>query len=197
MQMNHGLPLLLGCALALGSACAGQDGADASPGGDSGALTLQPEAVVAELSASDGVAFCEMAVDLLETHDAMETNPTLACTKEGLFARFMSEEAEVATCEAARDSCLEEAGDGQDAPAPLDCASELELESCDITLAEFDTCRLAVEALFELALTTATCDMAAEKALELRATMSQGRPVECTPLTERCPLFAGLEWGME
>lgn len=208
MQLKHGLVLLLGCALAAGGACADQEGGSsaldsAADGGHTsdGTHALPAEAVVGELNADELMDFCGPVASLLSVFEDIDTNLTLLCTERGLIARFSSEDGDVATCEEVRDTCLEKAEEegaaDSEAPAPIDCVTEQGLVACDVTIADFDTCRIAADLMMALALETVACDISEEKALEMLAIKTQGYPGECEPLAERCPFLIGLEPATE
>jgi len=147
------------------------------------------------MSEEEFALFCAAARSALEAINTQSKGSTSACVGAGLQARFTGD-GEVATCEAARDACVE-SGEG---PHGSTAGELVELPTCDedeegavvlgpcaMTVLEFETCTGAIVDLMAVVEGALSCEMSMAEAAELEMTTSAPFPEECEPVQAACP----------
>ena len=159
-------------------------------------ITLAPEDVIADLETDALMVFCESASATLEAINIAGRDPGPICTGQGLAARFGGDGA-VATCEEARDACIEEMASTPvgDVFAKLGCTDESTVTSalgaCDFTVAEFDACTEAINQSMVNIQESLSCEITNEEALALQGMTNDYFPDECIPVQDACPTLFG------
>ncbi len=155
-------------------------------------VTLSPDAVASEMSDEDLLLFCEQVRDAFMAFETESASPVAYCVGAGLGAKFSPDsDGEVATCELARDACLEESmGDESSGNELPSCEfGAFGLGYCDMTVAEFQTCADAILDHITSIQTSLNCEMSQEDAAEVEATAGDVSPEACGPAEAACPML--------
>ncbi|MGB0589641.1 MAG: hypothetical protein ACPGU1_08190 [Myxococcota bacterium] len=158
------------------------------------AIEVETETLVADLDEETFSDFCAIALSTLTRMGSLRDAPKYSCTGEGLYARFSpGADNELATCETARDACLESSEPHSPSP-PVTCdeASLQQADTCLITIAQYEACITGLDQIFAMIDTTLSCDITLEQALEFQSLYNSPSPEVCDPVAEGCPLLADV-----
>jgi hypothetical protein len=159
---------------------------------DVGLLAALPgSTLISSLSKSELVAFCEHREAFYQEFLALQTDPALNCTAQGLDLRF-EEGLDIAACEAERSACIEEASNLPTTSfALLAClpyqVSSTEMTECALSLSQYNACTDAQLEQAEALITALSCTITPDEAARFRAQEHMAMPAACDVVAEQCP----------
>jgi hypothetical protein len=158
------------------------------------AIDVSSETLVSDLSEEDFLNFCSISMSTLIRFESRHDDPQYSCVGEGLYARFSpGEDNEVATCEVARDACVD-SSDPYLAPGLMTCDASYisQAATCMITVAQYETCIDGIDQTFATIDAILSCSATLDEAFELRALYTSTSPESCDPVAENCPMLADV-----